>query len=1046
MSTLNGEDYARQCRKFNKKIGEGGFGVVWQGQNLVTAQYVAIKEVHADDEALTRETLREYQLLTELRHPHIVETYAYTYDAARCTASIYMEYISQGSLTNVIKTVYPRGMPPALLSKYTGDVLKGLSCAHRKGLIHRDIKPANMLVAVSGRLKLADFGLCRRSEGEGSTAVAGTVRYMSADALKGKYNEKTDIWAVGCSLIEMASGVPPYYNVNMKSTQLTFAILHGTVRPLIPSHVGSEYLDFVKKTLSEKPLRRDSSSDDDDDDSEGPMTCESLLNHPFLSLNERLARKPFSPSHKRDSVRSMHREHTDDGSSKGHDLLRPVRSLRETHLYGHDMPHDSKVFSLRGGMSSAPTAGVGSLVEWLNSPENDNLQYVENPEQALADLLRNAVADITEELVSTLAQAPASNYQDQVDELRVLYFSRVLLAGCLRYVAVLFCRDCESHERFFSLKSVKLVVKECLSVIKPPLQILHNVEAKKNVNGLIFILEVIKEGLLLCLQAYKLHKTGWQCQRDVTSETQARPQRNDDSDGDSSDESDSQDHQNLAESLERQIAASDVLLRPGKIFDDETILVLRQYTFLRDIPARCHVFTKCFILLQKIPKQQDGTELFQQISEEMLNHVQDLSSQRQVEVCSPLLTRSPSLSTMQSLPIHMRQSSREPSDLTGRQPSELYMRQLSMAQSQRSDDQSILPESEPQTPYTPLSQLSLDDWLPLYAGLEHIFQFIVQNADGDAETLTRLFFGYPNGIGLTCMITNSDYSLDIPWQVKEKAYELILTLHYAKLDTKLPTTILDYKQTYTMPLILCDEDTRSREVLDEMFLFITFRPALDWGKVRYKCISRDEHLQFLAGVEEMRHSDRFAEWFLQFCSSKEACGDAIFHSRSSMSWLDFLGKISLFPPHNKERNFNSKYASLFPLLRYLMQCEDVGNSGLLKPRQMMLNRKRDFEPFQQYFPIATMIEDLVWMDQRGLFQIGADTRTAETRLAPHPRGHFLIRPSKREQGSLVMTANVALQDGRVKVTHKIIKFVPDVGHLVVDAFPITMQVCFVDTF
>eukprot|EP01061_Rhynchopus_euleeides_P000648 TRINITY_DN10462_c0_g1_i2.p1 TRINITY_DN10462_c0_g1~~TRINITY_DN10462_c0_g1_i2.p1 ORF type:complete len:1077 (+),score=356.13 TRINITY_DN10462_c0_g1_i2:177-3407(+) len=1025
-----GDDFARQCTKFNKKIGEGGFGVVWQGQNLVTAQYVAIKEVRAEDESLTRETLREYQVLCELRHPHIVETYAYTYNKSRRTASIYMEYISQGSLSNVIKTVYPKGMPPALLSKYTGDVLKGLNFAHSKGLIHRDIKPANMLVAVSGSLKLADFGLCRKRRDETGSQVAGTIRYMSSDALKGRYNEGTDIWAVGCSLIEMASGTPPYHGSCLKGCQLTFAIAQGTLRPTIPMHVCSEYLDFVRLSFSESHPDGEGSASPRDG-----LTCEGLLTHAFLSLNERFTRKPSSPLGRKESRPHIHRHGEEDPNNS---LQRRPHDGVLSAVSAPDSPNDSKMSHFRfggpnresfwtlrsktngnnnhnaGGKSTGtPTAGVNSLVQWLASPENDNVQYVDHPELALVELIKSGCADITEELVEQVTRRPVENYRESVDEVKGICFQRALLSGCLRYVAVLFCRDCETHERYFSLGCVRRAAKECLTIVERSLHVVRAGEAKKNFNGCIYILELLRSGLLLVLQAHGMHRTGWVCQRDLLSpppeashaDPNASPDEEEEEEEageDSAATTPALDANDLAEALEKQIAASDILLRPGNVFDGERALVVRDYAFLREPPQRCSVFTKCFILMSRVPNPQEG--LAQSISEELLNCVQDLAARRQER--QPMPQRQGTYASVRS-------------DETGRD--------------------SVLP-SESDAPASSASDAAgnPEEWLPLYAGLENIFQTMVLFS-GNPEVVANLYFQYPHGCGLSSLVADRDISPDVPWNVREKAFELILALYHAKLASPLPAEVLNHARTRVFPLMVCEGDTRTREVLHESCHYLMFRPAFDWTVVSYRCAGLAEHEQLIEDAEEMKRSDEYAQWFAYFCSTKEACGEALFRSHAAIPWLEFFRKVAMFPPHNKEQRFNEHYGYLFSLIRYLMQCEDVHGSGLLRERQTMVQRKRDFDPFQQYFPVATMVQDLVWLDQHAMFQLGADTRAAEVKLAAQPRGYFLLRPSKREQGALVMTANVSLPDGRVKVTHKIIKYVAEIGHLVIDAFPITRQ-------
>eukprot|EP01060_Flectonema_neradi_P038016 TRINITY_DN7857_c1_g1_i1.p1 TRINITY_DN7857_c1_g1~~TRINITY_DN7857_c1_g1_i1.p1 ORF type:complete len:880 (+),score=101.15 TRINITY_DN7857_c1_g1_i1:96-2735(+) len=339
----NGDpDFVKNCTKFEDRLGKGGFGVVYKGQNLRNGQMLAIKEsiVEKDD---VQQTLQEYRLLVELSHKNIVETYAFTYDEQLKQSSIYMEYMPEGSAHDFIKTRFSNGIPSSLISKYLLDILNGLAFAHSRGLIHRDIKPANMLVDSNGRCKLADFGLCKRIRENTDVThhrhVVGTVRYMSPQVFAGKYSSSSDIWALGCSLLEMKTGYPPYHDSDKDAIQLSFAIANGKLRPAVPPDVSEVFRNFTELCLKECKS----------------VSCESLLDHPFFTEEQPTKDYPRSPM-----------------------------ASSNSHNNGTILAHSHKDPTARS-VSNA-TNKADALIGWIR--DIPNVQLVENAVEAAAALIQ----------------------------------------------------------------------------------------------------------------------------------------------------------------------------------------------------------------------------------------------------------------------------------------------------------------------------------------------------------------------------------------------------------------------------------------------------------------------------------------------------------------------------------------------------------------------------------------------------------------------------------------------------------------------------------
>jgi len=126
-----------------------------------------------------------------------------------------MEYCGCGSVADLNKLMKSKSMTfsePQLCSVIT-QVLKGLAYLHSQKCIHRDLKPANILLTGSGEAKIADFGVSIQLDQTLASAktTIGTPLYMSPESIEGgSYDNKTDIWALGITCIEIAQGHLPF--------------------------------------------------------------------------------------------------------------------------------------------------------------------------------------------------------------------------------------------------------------------------------------------------------------------------------------------------------------------------------------------------------------------------------------------------------------------------------------------------------------------------------------------------------------------------------------------------------------------------------------------------------------------------------------------------------------------------------------------------------------------------------------------------------------------------------------------------------------------
>ncbi|KAG6510895.1 mitogen-activated protein kinase kinase kinase 18-like [Zingiber officinale] len=209
---------------------------------------------------------REQAILSSLRrHPNVVSCLGS--DVAAGVYNLFLEYAPLGSLYDRIAARGGR-IKEAEIRSYAGDLLHGLAHLHAAGVAHCDVKTRNVLLWPGGGAKLADFGCARRTSGA-APSVAGTPMYMAPEAARGEeQGAPADVWALGCTVVEMATGRPPWPDITDPVAALHRAGFTADV-PECPGWLSPEARDFVAKCLRRDARER--------------WTAEKLLRHPFVS-------------------------------------------------------------------------------------------------------------------------------------------------------------------------------------------------------------------------------------------------------------------------------------------------------------------------------------------------------------------------------------------------------------------------------------------------------------------------------------------------------------------------------------------------------------------------------------------------------------------------------------------------------------------------------------------------------------------------------------------------------------------------------------------
>lgn len=250
-------------------IGRGQFGSVYRSLNQSTGQMMAIKRIRLSGmkETEVSDVMREVELLQRLTHPGIVKYEGMSRDDA--FLNIVLEFVENGSLGQTLRA-FGR-FNERLVASYVAKILEGLHYLHSEGVVHCDLKAANILSTKNGNVKLTDFGVSlnmravehfaeRASMGRSAdltkspNEIAGTPNWMAPEVIKLQgASPKSDIWSLGCTIVELLTGKPPYSDVGNSMTVL-FRIVED---PLPPLPEGSpELQDFLKLCFAKNPEDR----------------------------------------------------------------------------------------------------------------------------------------------------------------------------------------------------------------------------------------------------------------------------------------------------------------------------------------------------------------------------------------------------------------------------------------------------------------------------------------------------------------------------------------------------------------------------------------------------------------------------------------------------------------------------------------------------------------------------------------------------------------------------------------------------------------------
>ncbi|KAL6615854.1 hypothetical protein ACP70R_038124 [Stipagrostis hirtigluma subsp. patula] len=250
-----------------RTLGRGASGaVVALAADGATGELFAVKSARgAAAAALLR---REQGLQSALRSPHVVRCVGGG-EGADGSYGIFLEYAPGGSLADEVARNGGR-LGERAVRAYAADVLRGLAYLHGEAIVHGDVKARNVVIGADGRAKLADFGCARASAAEGSPRpIGGTPAFMAPEVARGEeQGTAADVWALGCTVIEMATGRAPWSDMD-DVLAAVHRIGYTDAVPEVPAWLSAAAKDFLARCFAR--------------DARDRCTAAQLLKHPFVA-------------------------------------------------------------------------------------------------------------------------------------------------------------------------------------------------------------------------------------------------------------------------------------------------------------------------------------------------------------------------------------------------------------------------------------------------------------------------------------------------------------------------------------------------------------------------------------------------------------------------------------------------------------------------------------------------------------------------------------------------------------------------------------------
>lgn len=263
------------------RLGSGAMSDVWKCKCEEDGRFYAVKIIPLDQQRSLDSIACEVRAMTQCRFSNNCVHYYTSQFHQGNELWLVMELLGGGSIRDFTRR---KPLDEPTVRFFVRGMLEGLRHLHEMGFIHRDIKADNVLLSCDAEVKLADFGLVadypEPMSSKGYATKVGSPYWMSPEIISStKYGPATDIWSIGITCIELATGIPPRAKIH---PMRVMAVISDEDPPTLPKNdkLSKPFYDFVNLCLQKDPAKRPSAKD--------------LLRHKFLKKPTLLSRRKSS--------------------------------------------------------------------------------------------------------------------------------------------------------------------------------------------------------------------------------------------------------------------------------------------------------------------------------------------------------------------------------------------------------------------------------------------------------------------------------------------------------------------------------------------------------------------------------------------------------------------------------------------------------------------------------------------------------------------------------------------------------------------------------